>query len=244
MDCSWDRIGLWTREVVVLATIGLVGATGCSPLPADGAATTPASYRFVDPPALFAAGNVSPQDRTATIALGAGGSAPAGIATPDGQFVIDLGRGAIAPAASATTVAVRITALAPRHLRALPNGRSNGNAYRVDMMYQPTGVNVARFAKPGTLLIETPELASALYDSPDATHWSALASRPSAPRELRLRAQFPAPGYYLAGTLLPELAAPVAPHTHHSRLVFDLVVIVLAVGVVAGAGVVVLRRRS
>jgi hypothetical protein len=232
------------RVGVAIATVVAISAVGCSPLLADGIATTPVSYRFVDPPPFFAAGNVAPRDLTATIALGVDGSVPAGIATPDGQFVVDLGRGAIAPSAGATTVAVRATPLAPRHLRALPTGRSNGNAYRVDMTYEPTGVSVTRLAKPGTMLIETPELASALYVSPDATHWSTLTSRPIPPRQLSMSAQFPAPGYYLAGTLLPELAAPVVPHKQHSHWVLYLVIVVFALGLAVSARFVVVRRRT
>src|SRR5262249_55516054 len=47
----------------------------------------PESYQFVDPPAFFAAGNVEPKAVSRRISLGASGSVPAGIATPDGQFV-------------------------------------------------------------------------------------------------------------------------------------------------------------
>ena len=237
------RMASRAKRVVTMAMIvAASGTIGCSPVLADGVAT-PASYRFVDPPPFFATGNVSPHDLSTTIALGADGSAAAGIATPDGQFVIDLGRGAIAPANGATSIAVRITPIAPRHLRPLPQGRSNGNAYRVDMTYQPTGVSVTRFAKPGTLLIEIPEIGSALFVSADATRWSQLLSQPLPPRRLSVSANFPAPGYYLAATTLPELA-PAAGRKHHSRLVFDLVVLGLAAGVLVGAGIVVLRRRA
>ena len=82
---------------------------------------------------------MKPQALSTTIALGPAGSAAAGFATPDGQFVVNLGAGAIAPSPAATSVAITVTPVAPRHLSPVPDGlRSNGNAYRVEMKYEPS----------------------------------------------------------------------------------------------------------
>lgn len=83
---------------------------------------------------------------------------------------MSLGRGAIAAAPGATSVAVHVTPLTPKRLAPVPDGlRANGNAYRVEMTYEPSGVPVTHFTAPGTLLIEIPELGTALYVSPDGT---------------------------------------------------------------------------
>lgn len=203
----------------------------------------PPTYRFVDPPAFFAADNVEPEPLSTTIALRAGGSELAGIATPDGQFVVSLARGAIAAAPGATSVAVHITPLAPSTLSPLPNSlRANGNAYRVDMTYEPTGTTVTRFAKPGTLLLETPELGSTLFVSPDAAEWRELPAQPISPRQLDLRATFAVPGYYVAATNLPELA-PQPGRSQNTGVVLGIVVAVGAFVLFLVVYLVVVRKR-
>jgi hypothetical protein len=202
----------------------------------------PSSYHFVDPPSFFAAGNVQPQPLSATIELGPGGSKAAGIATPDGQFVIDLAAGAISPSSGDTSVAVHITPLAPSQVPAVPQGlRANGNAYRVDMTYAPSGQPVRAIAVPGTLLVEIPELGNHLFLSSDADTWTAVASQVLPPRQLSLTASFAAPGTYLAATSLPELAAPSS--SSHSAIVLGIVVAVLALVLFAAAFFFVRRRR-
>jgi len=203
----------------------------------------PTSYRFVDPPPFFASGNVKPQTLSTTIALGPRGTVPAGFATPDGQFVVSLGAGAISRVNGATSVAVHVTPLAPSHLAAVPGGlRANGNAYRVEMTYEPIGASVTRLAKPGTLLMEIPELGNALFVSVGPTAWSSLAARPIPPRELSLSATFASSGDYLAATNLPELAAPPG-RSGHGALLLGVGTAVVAV-VMFAAVLVVMRRRN
>jgi hypothetical protein len=206
--------------------------------------TAPTSYRFVEPPAFFSSGNVEPHDLTTTIPLTADGSAAAGFATSDGQFVVNLGRGAIAAVPGATTVAVHVTPLAPRRLTAVPDGlRANGNAYRVDMTYEPTGGAVTRFVHPGTMLIEIPELGTALFTSLDAQSWTPVAARPIPPRQLSMSAQFRAPGYYVGATRLPELASPPG-RSHRTAIILGLATTAAALVAFASAYAVVRRRRN
>jgi hypothetical protein len=230
---------------VYLAAVALTGATrhdDARPL-YDGF-TPPPTYRFVDPPPFFASGNVAPRDLATSIALGPDGSDAAGFATPDGQFVVSLAPGAIAAAPGATTVAVRVTPLAPRHLAPVPGGlRANGNAYRVDMMYQPSGVNITHFAKAGTLLLEIPEIGKDLFVSADATTWSPQAARAIPPRELSLSTTFAAPGYFLAATGLPALAAQPGRSTN-TAVVLGIATAVGAMVVFGAAYIVVRRRRT
>ena len=202
----------------------------------------PASYRFVDPPAFFAAGNVKPTETVAHVPLDANGSAPAGIATTDAQFVLDLARGAIAPAPGAIGVEVRITPLAPRGLGALPNGlRANGNAYRLTVTYEPTGAPVTTFARPGTLLMEIPELGTDLFTMP-GNAWEPVGSRTLPPRQLTLTARLAQPGVYLAGTRLPELAASSHRRSSHVAIVVGVVTGVVAL-VLFGVAYAFARRR-
>lgn len=240
------------RKTVVGTAIAVLGWALFASQPAwssparllDGI-TAPSSYRFVDPPPFFAAGNVPPGDVSRTIALRAYGSAPAGLATPDGQFVVDLARGAIAPRPGATSVIAKITPVAPKQLAAVAApARANGNAYRLELTYQPGGEPVTGFARSGSLLIETPELASAVLHSADGTAWTAIPARTVASNGLSMSAELAAPGDYLATTTLPELAAaPTASNrSHTSAVVIGVVVVAVAVALI-GVGFALIRRR-
>jgi len=205
--------------------------------------TPPPSYQFVDPPPFFRADNVKPKAMSTSIALGPDGSAPAGIATPDGQFVVSLARGAIAPAAGATSVAVHVTPLAPDRLPAAPDGlRANGNVYAIDMTYAPTGTAVTGLAKPGSLLLEMPEVGDTMFRSVDATQWRRIPSQAITGRQLGLSATFAVPGYYLAATRLPELAAQPG-RSKHTAVILGIVTVVVALAMF-GVAYFVVRRRA
>jgi hypothetical protein len=237
-------IGIVVVYIAAVLVTAVLRHDGARPL-FDGFAPPP-SYEFVDPPPFFAAGNTPPGDVVRSIALGPGGSAAAGVATPDGQFVIDLAKGAIAPRPEATSVAVRIAPVAPKRLAAVPTGsRADGNAYRFDVTYEPSGERVTRFAKPGTMLVETPELASAVLRSSDGAAWTPIAARSVGQNGLRMSASLPAPGYYVATTTLPELAAASAGSTrsHTSSIVLGIVAAIVAL-VLFGVAFVAVRRRS
>ena len=202
----------------------------------------PSSYEFVDPPAFFASGNEKPGPVTVTIALDARGSAAAGVATPDGQFVIDLARGAVAPRSGARSVRVQVAPLAPGALPKVPVPlRANGNVYRVTMAYEPGGEPVERIAAAGTLLVELPEVGRQLYWSSGGHTWSPLAARPVASGALTLTATFRGPGDYVAATDLPELAAPPG-HRSHVALVAGIATALGAALLFAGAWLVARRR--
>lgn len=200
------------------------------------------SYHFVDPPPAFTAGNVGPTDYATSIAMGAKGTQPAKFATADGQLEITMAADAIPAGHGATSISVRVTPLAPRHLAAPPDGlRADGNAYQVDMTYEPSGVSVTQLATPGTLQMKIPELAQNLFLSPDARTWTALAAQPVAPANLGLRASFVAPGYYLAATDQP---ARTTASAKSNTTTIVLVVVAAAVVILLGGYAVTRRRRS
>jgi hypothetical protein len=237
-------VGVAVVAVYVVALIGTVVLRDGHVRPLYDAFVPPSSYRFVDPPAFFNAGNVQPTGTSTTITLGTGGSKAAGVATPDGQFVINLGRGDIAAAKGASAVSVTITPLAPRHLGPVPGGlRPNGNAYRVQMRYEPHGRPVTKLANPGTLLVEIPEVGRQLFASADGERWSLVPSRVISASGLTMTATLVGPGYYLAATSLPELAAP-AGHSSHVAIVVGVVVAVLAAVMFLVASLVVRKRRG
>ena len=238
------RVGLALVAVYVVALGATVALRADHVRPLYDGFAPPASYRFVDPPPFFAAGNVEPAPTSESIALGNAGSAPAGIATPDGQFVISLGRGALPDARGASTVEARVTPIAAAKLGPVPDGlRANGNAYRVEMTYQPRGGTVTKLEKPGSLLMEIPEIGDRLFVSPDGKQWQATPARVITPRQLTLTSTFRVTGYYLAATSLPELAGPSA-HSSNIALVVGAITIVLALVLFAIAYVIVRRRRT
>jgi hypothetical protein len=235
-----------TKRAVVagIALVGvylaILGATHARVL-YDGFVPPP-KYQFVDPPKYFAAGNVTPGALTTQIALAATGSAAAGFATPDGQFVANLPAGAIATSSGAAHVQVRVTPIAPRRLAVLPDGlRADGNAYHVEMTYQPGGAPVSRLTKPGTLLVEFPEIGNGLFRSPDGRSWTRVASRTIEPRELSVAAAFDGNGYYEIGTNLPELTNATRTSSHRA-LWLGVAVAVIAIILFLSAMIVGRRR--
>jgi hypothetical protein len=110
------------------------------------------------------------------------------------------------------------------------------------MTYQPTGARVSRFAKPGSLLIEIPELGNALFVSTDAAPWSQLPARVIPPRELGLSARFGATGDYVAATSLSEHAAQPG-RSQSIAIALGAATALAAAACFAVAFVVVARRR-
>jgi hypothetical protein len=205
----------------------------------------PSSYRWVSPPAFFASGNVKPKPVSMTVALGPDGSQPAGLSTPDGQFAIDLGAGAIASKPGATSVVIRVTPVAPHTLGAVPDGqRGDGNAYRVEMQYQPGGARVDRLQHAGSLLIEIPELGTRLYWSGDGSAWTLIPTHTVGARQLTLAGEFPAPGDYLAATNIPELVTTATGHSTSRALIAGLATGAIAIAILVLAFFVARRRRA
>ena len=225
--------------VVLAVTVGL-RSDHVRPL-YDGF-TTPPAYRWVDPPAFFASGNDAPAPVTQAVPLGREGSEAAGIATPDGQFVLNLGRGAIATRAGSKRVDVTITPVAPGDLARVPSGlRANGNAYRVVMRYEPGGARVGALAHPGTLVLEIPELGDHLFTSHLGRRWTEVRATAVPPRDLSLTAPWSGPGYAVGATDLPELVAPSRSSSHAVAIAVG--VAVLAVLLLVVTFLQVRRRR-
>jgi hypothetical protein len=226
----WRRAGLvgLVIFVVYLATVSATIAFRHDHVrPLYDGLTPDAPYRYVEPPVIVASENVKPTAMSTTIALGAGGSAAAGVATPDGQFVISLARGAVTPAAGATAISVRITPLDPHKLAPVPGKglKALGNTYRLEITYEPSGQAVTRLAKPGTLLLQLPDIAQHEFLSPDGKQWSSIPARLVGTRSMTTSLRVPA--YYVAATAGPTLAFR-ARQSSHAAIVVGLVVVLVA----------------
>ncbi|MGI8777899.1 MAG: hypothetical protein ACR2LJ_11105 [Acidimicrobiales bacterium] len=198
------------------------------------------AYRWVNPPPDFAAGNVKTDPATTDIELDATGSKPTGLSTSDGQVVLNLPTGAVAPHPGDTKIALTVTALDPATLGGLPGGlRANGNAYRIQAAYQPSGTAIDSFAQAGNLVLGVPEPFRVLLFSVDGRSWEQLP-----PSKSELPAADSRIGYFL-GTVESSVA-PLTPRGSAGNggvmvVVLVVVVLALAFGLVP---VIYLRRRN
>jgi hypothetical protein len=100
----------------------------------------PPPYHWVRPPANLAGGNQHPPSGSGRIALTPQGSRPASVATDDAQAVVVFPGNAIEAHAGESRVDVKITPLDPATVGPPPRGfRFDGNAYRVEAVYMPSG---------------------------------------------------------------------------------------------------------
>ncbi len=214
---------------LVVAVVTLGG--GASVRPLFDSFTPPPPYRWVDPPKELAAGNVKPPPTVVDVPLAAEGSALRGIATDDGQFVLNLPDGAIVARDTETSVKVEVAPVGPASLGPLPPGlRADGNAYRASMAYQPSSQPVATLAKPGSLVMTVPEAGDAVLYSADGRTWTTLTTQ-NLGGPVNPGANFDQPGYYLGAT-----RAPVPEASGGSSGLGDRVVAVAVITVVVALG--------
>ena len=100
-------------------------------------------YRWVRPPAARRGDNEQPQPYTTFLPLAAGGSIPAEFATDDLQATITLPANVVEPRSGETKARVTLTPLDPETLAPPPSARRfDGNAYRVEAVYEASGAPV------------------------------------------------------------------------------------------------------
>ncbi len=100
-------------------------------------------YRWVHPPASRQGDNEQPKPYTTFLPLQAGGSVPAEFATDDLQATLTLPANVVAPRGGETRARVTLTPLDPDTLAPPPSGRRfDGNAYRMDVVYDASGAPV------------------------------------------------------------------------------------------------------
>jgi hypothetical protein len=226
-------VGLYIT--VALATIGL---SGHRVLPLFEGVGPPAPYEWVKPPAAFAAGNITPKPASSDIAFSGGKSAAAVASTPDGQFLVNFGADAISPHNGDSHVHATITPLDPATLGTLLSGISpDGNAYRLELTYQPSGIPVSKLAGSANVIQTGPLTATAFLYSASGRTWTKL-NAPPVGTSTSLGATLTGPGWYLLGTShsLPKSSTG-------GRGTVVIAIMVAAGAVVLGTGVLALVRH-
>ena len=203
--------------------------------------TTPAPYRWVNPPSELRSGNVKPARAKGSGKLGPQGSEPLSVATSDGQAFASLTEGAIPPHDSDTSVETVLTPLDASTLGALPGGlRFEGNAYHVDFRYRPSGAPVTTFTKPASIALTASGPATELYHSADGKTWTLLPTR-ALSAQAGLSSVINAPGYVMT-------AGHGAPYKLGGRRGMGILsyaaLVVLVLGTLAVVFLIVRRRPS
>jgi hypothetical protein len=146
--------------VVAVMVTGRAGLLPVRPL-FDGQAPVP-PYRWVDPPPEFAEANVPPEPVEVSIELSDQGTRAASFGTPDAQALVTLPAGAVPPAAGEAAALVSVGPVDPDEVGPPPSDlRFDGNAYRIEITYQPSG-EPARLREPLTLVLRYPVHATVL----------------------------------------------------------------------------------
>lgn len=201
--------GLRTGAILALAYVALAVAYvryGGNARPLFDGFAPPAPYNWVNPPKEFAAGNVQPRPSSLDVVFGPDGSAVGGGSSPDGQVILSFKAGAIPPHPPDTRVVVQITPVDPAVVAVPPPGlAADGNAYRLDFTYQPSGQAVTSLNEPADVFLVVPEPAQTLLFSRDGRTWENLPFRPVAD-PTQIGGAFPGPGYLLA--VAPPVGRP------------------------------------
>ena len=233
------RIGILLAAAYAAAVVVTGAGHPVRPL-YDGAGFS-VPYRWVKAPWYVGSYNVKPKALITAIPFENGISALTGVSSEDSQLVLNLPKGAIPARAGDTSVVASITPLDPAKTAAQPPEglRPNGNAYHVELAYQPSKEPVPTLAVPGNVIMVVPDDADTILYSASGKGWQKLDSHllgdPTS-----VGATFDKAGYYLGTTTLPEYKNP-NKKSNLQTLGAAVVTVVLAltVGFFALAG----RRR-
>jgi hypothetical protein len=119
--------------------------------------------------------------------------------------------------------------------------RPDGNAYRVEMTYEPSGEPVPQVTTSGNVILVVPDEAEKLLFSLDGKSWDELPSHLLGDANT-VGTAFNKPGYYLVGTTLPEFADP--NKGKGAKKTVGIVLIVVALALLLGFVLPAILRRS
>lgn len=171
------RRALWGAVALCAYVAVAVWSPGSPSRPLFDVSGPPPSYRWVNPPKEFAAGNIKPEATTHDLALGSSGSDAASIATGDGQAVIVLKEGSFPAKAGERFIVITIDPLEPTTIGPPPSGlRYDGNAYRFLAAYKKSGAE-AKLTQPATVVLSFPIVATKLLRR-DGSVWTDLKANP------------------------------------------------------------------
>ena len=232
--------------LVYVAAVGLAMTDGHHHVrPLYEGAGPPVAYQWVQAPPASAASNTVPKAQSTVTHLGPTGTPATGITSADSQLILNLPAGAIASHGSDTDMKSDIVPLDPATLGSTSTLglAADGNAYRVDMTYEPSGSPVTQLAKPGDLILTVPVPAHAILFAPDGKAWEIQPTQQIGAGGF-LGTTFTAPGYRLAGTQPVSGGTTGAPSGSGSSnvVLIGAGVAVLAVGLIAGP--ILWQRRS
>lgn len=167
----------------------------------DGFGSHPGQYNWVNPPREFAAGNQRPEDVETLLEFDASGSKQSSAGPGDGQIAVTLQPGALAAHPPDTEAALTLTPEDASTLGALPAGlRPESNAYRVGIVYEPSGTKVTSLDKPSSIGLIAAAPTDTLLYSADGTSWETVEGQPLTTGANGITGSFAATGYYLAAS--------------------------------------------
>ena len=133
------------------------------------------------------------------------------------------------------------TPLDPKKLAKPPGGmRPNGNAYRVEMAYQPSGAPLAATTTSGNVVMVVPDEAEKMLFSVDGKSWAELPTQKLGD-PTTVGSAFNKPGYYLVG----HAAGVPNPNKDDSKKrMLGIVMVVVSVALLLGYVLPTVLRRS
>ena len=224
--------------VVVVTSL----TTGHPVRPLFDAAGGAVPYKWVKPPWYVSTTNIKPRPSHQDIAFENGVSPQTGVTSEDAQVILNLAQGAIPARDGETAVRMSFTPLDPKKLAKPPGSmRPNGNAYRVQMAYQPSGAPLDAVTKSGNVVMVVPDEAERMLFSADGKSWSELPTQTLGDPNT-VGSAFNTAGYYLVGTSLPEFTNP--NKESGTKRTLGIVMVVAAAALLLGYVVPTILRRS
>ena len=192
----------------------------------------PEPYRFVDPPADLAAANQPPLSKEDIAPLGAEGFPGATVVTDDNQAFLIFEPDGVTQPAGAESVKIAIEPVDPETIGDPPEGLGyDGNAYRIEASYQPSGDPV-EITADATVLLRYPFSATTILRR-DGDVWTELETEPGAGLDLFTKTD-------RLGVFVP---AGLPFHNPSDSKLTDIIYAVAGLLVVV-VGVVLGRRRT
>ena len=233
-------LGLALLYAVVVVATGLTGGHPVRPLFDGVGATTP--YKWVKPPWYVGSANIKPEPSHTDIAFDNGTSPLTGVNSSDSQLILNLPRGALPSHAGDTAIRATFSPLDPKKLAEPPSGmRPDGNAYRVEMTYQPSGAPVPTTSQSGNVIMIVPDEAEKILFSLDGKSWDELPTHMLGDPNT-VGSAFNKAGYYLVGTTLPEFQNP--NKGNGTKRVAGIALVVVALALLLGYVLPTILRRS
>jgi len=195
---AW-RVGAALVAAYLAAGVATLGWSGHRLLPLFEGVSIPTAYQWVHPPPQFKGSNTEPHPLAFDVSFTNGKSERGTATTPDGQFIANLPAGAFAPHGTDTAVHVDITPIDPATLGKVPPGlAADGNAYRLQLTYKPSGAPVASLAVAANVVMASPFSAHVLLHSDTGKGWTQLPTQQVSGLST-VGATLTQPGWYLVG---------------------------------------------